>query len=542
MRSKSSAAPLSLALILAGGLTLSDPADAVDALFGLHDRPGTPTDVLVKATGPYSVDIEFRNTASDSECVYFEFSTKINGRLVSENENPARDSFPQFDKRAGINCGEGRPKRLVRQLGVSAGAEYCFQIWSRRYPDGVRSDQPSGWACGRTPQAVPLKPHDVRAVVPSLTSTRPPRISWRTPIGSNLPVAVRFTVERQSPPGPNRPWLKEGSIPGPTAAQNSSAPPQSFFNLMAAAGTGVCPNCLAFSFDAGAVDPRGAHVYRVCAENDGGRTCSDSTALITAIDAFQGPALTGRTSVGVAGASSTMKPELAASLTPQTKANVLAEIDRTSQANSRPAAPPPAQPSSAATSSITTQQPPAASGVKTQLSPSVLAAAKKSVATSIQGGAQLSPLTSPAMTTTSSGSASGGAGGGGGRSVTAWPSAAAKPAAANISALVRESDLPRNLASLNDNAIIIVGGTQVRVGEVKQQVLQLDDNVQLRVGGHRVHAKRLKQELQRQQSPGNWANVPGNRQALNPQPLPPHAAMQTVPNTQFSKPGSALKQ
>ena len=126
--------------------------------------------------------------------------------------------------------------------------------------------------------------------------------------------------------------------------------------------------------------------------------------------------------------------------------------------------------------------------------------------------------------------------------MTAWPSAAAKPAAANISALVRESDLPRNLASLNDNAIIIVGGTQVRVGEVKQQVLQLDDNVQLRVGGHRVHAKRLKQELQRQQSPGNWANVPGNRQALNPQPLPPHAAMQTVPNTQFSKPGSALKQ
>lgn len=93
---------------------------------------------------------------------------------------------------------------------------------------------------------------------------------------------------------------------------------------------------------------------------------------------------------------------------------------------------------------------------------------------------------------------------------------------------------------MDDNAIIIVGGTQARAGEVKRAVLNLDDKAIIIVGGHRAHAGPLKHELSRPARARNWADVPGNDAALNPQPLPPKASTVMTPGAPFSAPGSAL--
>jgi hypothetical protein len=286
------------------------------------------------------------------------------------------------------------------------------------------------------------------------------------------------------------------------------------------AGSQSAGTKLAYTFAASTINPKVTQIYRVCAENDGGHTCAQPVAL-----EIRTPEISKSVSINdpIASAAAVSNQSGFSSLTPQAKTNVLAGMGRTSQTNSRPGTAP-------STSTLS----PAATGVKSRLSPSVLATAKKNVAASLQN----------ATSSSGSGSTSGGGGGGGGRSVVAPLSTneAFMTAAADLAALVRTSDLPRDLMNLNDNAMIVVGGAQVRAGDVKQVVLKLDDTVMLHVGGKATRASQLKGTLHRQVRPGSWGDVPGNKAALNPQPLPPKAPMQTMPNMQFKAPGSALQQ
>lgn len=474
-----------------------------NAVEGVNSPPGTPNEVQIKINGPTSLSIQFHNTATGSgECVRFEFSTKVNGQIVNPADNPATP-YPGY-------CVFGTTQYLTRPLpNLQPETEYCFQIWSRKEGNEIRSEKPSAWACGRTPPFAPLAPLDVKAFMTSVAASSPPRLSWNAPDQSNHRGITRFMVERQTSPGPNRPWVSEGAVDGPAGNQSASTR-------------------LAFAFAASVIDPKVPQIYRVCAENDGGRTCAAPVTL-----EVKAPELATGVSLNDPIASATVASNRSgfSSLSPQAKANVLANLGRTSQANSRPAAPPPTQS-------------PATIGVTTKLSPQLLAAAKSSVGSTLQGGsAQTPPSASPSMTTTSSGSASSPGGGGGGRSAVATSpvNAAPAPAPVGLAALVRESDLPRGLARLNDNAIIIVGGKQLRAGEVKQEVLKLDDHVMLKVGGQHLRASRLKHELTQTRRSANWGEVPGQKTALNPQPLPPKPPAQTTPNSQFSAPGSALQ-
>lgn len=60
---------------------------------------------------------------------------------------------------------------------------------------------------------------------------------------------------------------------------------------------------------------------------------------------------------------------------------------------------------------------------------------------------------------------------------------------------LQQANLPADLARLDDNAIIIVGGKQVHASEVKRGVLALDDRAIIIVGGKQTPAATLKREL-----------------------------------------------
>lgn len=490
-----------IAALCAGALASSAPACAqidIGAVTGIRSHPGTPNEVQVKPVSPTSVRIQFHNTASSDECVQFEFSTMINDVVVTPGDNPA-SAFPAFPY-----C--THDKYVTRPLDtLQPETKYCFQVWARRHGDNMRSEQPSAWACGKTPPYPPLAPLDVKAFMTSVAASSPPRLSWNTPDQSNHRGIVGFTVERQTSPGPNRPWVSEGAVAGPAGNQSSSTR-------------------LAFAFTASVIDPKVAQIYRVCAENDGGRTCAAPVAL-----EVKAPEVAKSVSINdpIASATANSNRSGLSLLSPQARANVLAAVTAESQP-ARPTTPRPGQPpSSASSQSAATGGAPSTSSITSTLSPRAKAAVIGAVAT--------------APTTTSSGSVSSPGGGGGGRSTVAAPPPNAASAPVALAALVRGSDLPRGLARLSDNAIIIVGGKEVRAGEVKQEVLKLDDHVMLQVGGQRVRASRLKHELTRPARPGNWGDVPGNEAALNPQPLLPKAPNPTVPAPQFNAPQSALQ-
>ncbi len=240
------------------------------------------------------------------------------------------------------------------------------------------------------------------------------------------------------------------------------------------------------------------------------------------------------------------------------KANVLAEIGRTSQASSRPAQ------SAAAAASVPS---PAASGMAAKLPTATTAAAKANVGSALDSGssldmAQLQNKMSERATATqmatgvvgkfdaAAGSVAGNMGGGGGGSRVPAPAATPTVPAGpsdTLATLVRTSDLPGDLARLNDNAIIIVGGKQVRAADVKREVLHFDDRAIIIVGGRKVAAASVKQELAqsqpdsaRAQTP-KWGEVPGQKVTLNPQPLPPRQPLQATPNPAFGAPASALQ-
>lgn len=501
--------PPVIGAVLASLLAVPAPAiatvDDLTAVVGQRATPGTPNEVQIKPTSPTSVGIQFHNTAGRDECVRFEFSTKINGQLIKPADNPAIP-YP-----TETSCTSDQ--YVLRPLGnLQPETEYCFQIWARLHGTEMRSDRPSGWACGRTPPFPPLAPLDVKAFMTSVAASSPPRLSWNAPDQSNHRGITRFTVERQTSPGPNRPWVSEGAVAGPAGSQSASTR-------------------LAFAFTASVIDPKVAQIYRVCAENDGGRTCAAPVALeVKAPEIAKGVSINDP----IASATAASNRSGLSSLSPQARANVIAAVTADSQPR-RPTTPRPGQPPSSAPSpAAATGSAPSNASISSTLSPQAKAA--------VIGALNAAP------TTTSSGSVSSPGGGGGGRSAVAVPPAdaapaplAPAPAPVALAALVRESDLPRGLARVNDNAIIIVGGKHVRAGEIKQEVLKLDDRVTLRVGGRHMQARQLKHELSRSAQPRSWGNVPGNETALNPQPLPPKVSDQTVPASPFSAPHSALQ-
>lgn len=73
--------------------------------------------------------------------------------------------------------------------------------------------------------------------------------------------------------------------------------------------------------------------------------------------------------------------------------------------------------------------------------------------------------------------------------------APATPSVNQPSAL-QATNLPADLARMNDSAIIIIGGKPTSVAEVKRAVLSLDDKAIIIIGGRHIPAGGMKQELQ----------------------------------------------
>jgi hypothetical protein len=61
---------------------------------------------------------------------------------------------------------------------------------------------------------------------------------------------------------------------------------------------------------------------------------------------------------------------------------------------------------------------------------------------------------------------------------------------------LQQANLPADLARLNDNAIIIIGGKPTAAREVKRAVLALDDKAIIIIGGRPVAAADMKRDLQ----------------------------------------------
>ena len=208
-----------------------------------RDRPGTPNEPRAEPSDPTSISIGWHNTARSDELVKYEVEFTRNGTPVS-GQQPENNS----GKDSGWSANSGY---IVRNLEPES--RYCFRVWSRYVDNQVQSERPSAWACTNTPAIPPLAPLDVKVIL--TLDKKQAVVSWNTADQSNHRPVASFEIERQSPPGPNRPTLREANVAGPAGAQ--------------AVGTK-----LAFSVRSSALDPVLAHQFRVCAVNSGGRTCA----------------------------------------------------------------------------------------------------------------------------------------------------------------------------------------------------------------------------------------------------------------------------
>jgi hypothetical protein len=214
-----------------------------------RDRPGTPNGVAAQAKGPTAVALSWRNTGRGDQLLRFEVEATRDGL-------PLRVAQPEGS--SGTGQAQAREHgHLVS--GLAPEARHCFRLWSRLDDNQVRSAIPSSWACADTPAVPPLAPLDVVATL-SLDRTRA-RVDWKTPDQTGHRRVTRFEVERQSPPGPGRPVLREGSVAGPDGAQTPTTR-------------------LAFSLTTAVLDPSVPHQLRVCAVNSGGRTCAKPVVAI----------------------------------------------------------------------------------------------------------------------------------------------------------------------------------------------------------------------------------------------------------------------
>jgi hypothetical protein len=215
-----------------------------------RDRPPAPSDVVATAVNSTAIAVSFRNNAPRDELVRFEVEVTINGeRAPAAYETGMSSGLPLS------GTGDGwLPFHGPRFFDLLPETDYCFRFWSRVADTGVVSDNPSEWGCAHTPANPPLAPLDVTAVIRTLINPEP-LLTWSTADQSDHRGVARFLVDRQSPPGPNRPWIFERSIAGPGGRQSSSTR-------------------LNFSVVFPKIDPKIETVYRICAENDGGRSCA----------------------------------------------------------------------------------------------------------------------------------------------------------------------------------------------------------------------------------------------------------------------------
>jgi hypothetical protein len=254
-----------------------------------RDRPGTPKSVQVTVISSTSIMVQAENTCDltpgtftgNTERCIFETDIKKDGLLPTADEKKA------IDNQLGAGVVGGFGQHQVSNL--TPGTTYCFRFWARRIDDGMRSAVPSAWVCGVTPLNAPLAPLDVRVRVSSLESNQPPRISWSTPDQSGFRSITRFTVERQSPPGANRPWIPEGQIAGPNGR----------------------PTNQTFTVTGSMVNLHAQHAYRVCAENSSGTPiCASPVGISTAIDTFGGAALGGKQASSKVGMGAQLSPNI----------------------------------------------------------------------------------------------------------------------------------------------------------------------------------------------------------------------------------------
>jgi hypothetical protein len=413
--------PVAAALHLAA---LAALPSAQAGLFGTN-TPGTPKDVVTRVDSTnigsgtqFRIFVTWTNTAGRDELVEYELDQKVG------------DTFTGTI-RADSMSGTGNawsPTGGYRFDRAEPETNYCFRVWSRYVDNGVRSMLPSAWACAQTPPLPPLKPLDVRARVPSTASTRAPIVSWSTPDQSNRRPIKLFRIARQSPPGPNRPWIEEGVVAGPGGAQSASTR-------------------LALSFAAAAVDPNAKHAYRVCAENEGGSACADPVPLTTAVDTFAGSAFGTSMSIGKA-------PTSNASAATQ---SITANEQAAAAVRAAPALPAPTQ--------------------RAAVSAAKRAAASTPPAPTPVAAPAAAPLAPPraVASTAPAGTAVG-------RAQPAAPAHFVVPedlARHDDNAIiivggrsVRAGELKREVLALDDNAIIIVGGRQERAALLKQQLRQ----------------------------------------------------------------------
>jgi hypothetical protein len=235
------------------------------------DYPPSPIDPKVVALSPTSIDFVLHLPRWCPDSARFEIEETINGVRQSANqETQLSQSYSTTTDTNLRYVSGGRDCSAPYDFplgGLTPETEYCFRAWTRTIGTGVRSLFASVWACARTPPHPPLAPLDVRAVVVSKLADSPPHISWSTPDQSNHRGIAHFIVERQSPPGANRPWIFEQDVAGPSGAQSASTR-------------------LAFAIVGSKVDLGAKHVYRVCSVNDAARICAAPVEIATAPDTF----------------------------------------------------------------------------------------------------------------------------------------------------------------------------------------------------------------------------------------------------------------
>lgn len=212
-----------------------------------RDTPGTPNNAKAEVAGPDAVQLSWVVTSRREELVKFEVEARLNDAPVD---------VQQPDGTSGT--GDGwlpHSGYVVRRLEPEQ--HYCFRIWSRYVDNDVRSDRPSAWACADTTAVPPLAPLDFIATF--IPGQRHAMLQWNTPDQSGHRPVQFYEIERQSPPGPNRPTLREGRISGPNGDQSVTTR-------------------LNFIFKSSDIQLPGRHGFRVCSVNSGGRACTAQLA------------------------------------------------------------------------------------------------------------------------------------------------------------------------------------------------------------------------------------------------------------------------
>jgi hypothetical protein len=187
-----------------------------------RDTPGTPTNVKAEVSGPDSIQLSWVVTSRREEYVKFEVEARLNDAPVNvQQPDGTSGTGDAWLASAGYTVRRLQPEQ-----------HYCFRVWSRYVDNDVRSERPSNWVCADTTAVPPLAPLDFTATF--VPGQRHAILRWNTPDQSGHRPVQYYEIERQSPPGANRPTLMEGRIKGPngcaqcreSAADECHAPPR----------------------------------------------------------------------------------------------------------------------------------------------------------------------------------------------------------------------------------------------------------------------------------------------------------------------------